>query len=120
MTALEVVQDTVEFYRTNPKAQLKGGACQYKTEDGKMCALGRFIDWEKVEKRGLSAEFLNNNIGSYDASYTNRSTLISLLRSDVVGLDESLWGDLQEFHDSCVGTNSQETRALQLLDRWKN
>jgi hypothetical protein len=90
----DILKDTVDYYRKDPvgrRAVDINGDCLYTTEDGKHCAIGRymreeFLDTEWKENNGVGVNGLSSNVDYY-------------LRHDVRGLDEDFWRDLQDMHD---------------------
>ena len=115
----EILKDTVDYYREDPEGRRavdESGDCLYTTEDGRHCAVGRymraeFLDTEFRENNGVGVNGLSSNIDYY-------------LRHDVRGLDENFWRDLQSMHDT-IGywlEWSQDTdglREYKLTDRGK-
>ena len=91
----EILKDTVDYYREDPeerRAVDENGDCLYTTEDGRHCAIGRymreeFLDTEFKENNGVGVNCLSSNIDYY-------------LRHDVRGLDGDFWKDLQSMHDT--------------------
>lgn len=41
MTKLDIIEETVEYYKTHNRATNKAGGCFYLSEQGDMCAIGR-------------------------------------------------------------------------------
>ena len=90
----DILKDTVDYYREDPgerRAVDENGDCLYTTEDGRHCAIGRymreeFLDTEFKENNGVGVHGLSSNIDYY-------------LRHDVRGLDADFWRDLQDMHD---------------------
>ena len=91
----EILKDTVDYYRENPEGRRavdKNGDCEYTTDDGRHCAIGRymraeFLDTEWKENHGVGVYGLSSNVDYY-------------LKHDVRGLDIDFWRDLQDLHDS--------------------
>ena len=90
----EILKDTVDYYREDPEGRRavdKNGDCEYTTEDGRHCAIGRymrpeFLDTEWRENHGVGVHGLSSNVDYY-------------LKHEVRGLDEDFWRDLQDMHD---------------------
>ena len=90
----DILKDTVDYYREDPEGRRavdKNGDCEYTTDDGRHCAIGRymrpeFLDTEWKENHGIGVHGLSSNIDYY-------------LKHEVRGLDESFWRDLQDMHD---------------------
>ena len=91
----DILKDTVDYYREDPRGRRavdKNGDCQYTTEDGRHCAIGRymrpeFLDFEWKENHGIGI----NGLSSYVDYY---------LKHEVRGLDMDFWRDLQDIHDT--------------------
>ena len=91
----DILKDTVDYYREDPEGRRavdKNGDCEYKTDDGRHCAIGRymraeFLDTEWKENHGVGVYGLSSNVDYY-------------LKHDVRGLDIDFWRDLQDLHDS--------------------
>ena len=91
----EILKDTVDYYREDPEGRRavdKNGDCEYTTDDGRHCAIGRymraeFLDTEWKENHGVGVYGLSSNVDYY-------------LKHDVRGLDIDFWRDLQDLHDS--------------------
>ena len=91
---LDVLIDTVTYYREDPEGRRavdKNGDCLYTTDDGRHCAVGRymrpeFLDAEWKENNGVGVHGLSSNVDYY-------------LKHEVRGFDESFWRDLQDMHD---------------------
>ena len=113
----DILKDTVDYYREDPgelRAVDESGDCLYTTEDGRHCAVGRymreeFLDTEFRENNGVGVNGMSSNIDYY-------------LRHDVRGLDADFWKDLQDMHDTISYWLewSQNTRdVIGLTDRGK-
>lgn len=86
---MDLLLDTVKFYTTKGNSRaLRGISCQYLTDDGYKCAVGRFIREE-----------------CYNDSIEGRDALCLLGDGDEIlvdshrGFDPNFWGDLQTLHD---------------------
>lgn len=101
-TKIEIINETIEFYSENPKLKraivisesrslnnnFDFGSInyQYKTSEGKACAVGRCL----IE----SAPFTELN----KTGFVNLRVL-NYLKSDYEGHNLKFWKDLQELHD---------------------
>ena len=91
----EVLKDTIDYYREDPQGRRavdKYGDCEYTTQDGRHCAIGRYMrkefqTTEFHENHGVGV----NGLSSYVDYY---------LEHEVRGLDMDFWRDLQDIHDS--------------------
>ena len=121
----EILKDTVDYYREDPQGRRavdKNGDCQYTTEAGRHCAIGRymrpeFLDFEWKENQGGGVNGLSSNVDYY-------------LEHEVRGLDMDFWRDLQDIHDSYINwemrgaesteyvfTNHGKTRYVDMQDK---
>lgn len=91
MTKTDIINETLEYYTHNPRAVTASGSCIYLTEDGRMCAIGRCLDKNKIhEERRL------NNCNSL---YAEGNSFLFGLKDEYLGHDMTFWEDIQEFHD---------------------
>jgi len=87
----DILEDTIEHYSESPRAMDKSGSCQYTDEVGNHCAVGRYLkpEFQTIEffaNDGVSVGSLTQDVDHY-------------LRSNVLGLTEKFWSDLQDVHD---------------------
>tara|TARA_R110000824_G_scaffold17570_1_gene71047 strand:+ start:317 stop:712 length:396 start_codon:yes stop_codon:yes gene_type:complete len=87
----DILEDTIEHYSDSPRAMDKSGSCQYTDEVGNHCAVGRYLkpEFQTIEffaNDGVSVGSLTQDVDTY-------------LRSNVLGLVEKFWSDLQDVHD---------------------
>ena len=87
----DILEDTIEHYSDSPRAMDKSGSCQYIDEVGNHCAVGRYLkpEFQTIEffaNDGVSVGSLTQDVDTY-------------LRSNVLGLVEKFWSDLQDVHD---------------------
>ena len=90
----EILKETVDYYREDPEGRRAVdvcGDCEYTTDDGRHCAIGRymrpeFLETEWEENHGVGVHGLSSAVDYY-------------LRHEVRGLDEQFWRDLQDIHD---------------------
>lgn len=106
LTPIEIIDETVEYYKTHPRAQ-KGKTvmgCEYKTADGRMCAVGRCFTEKALEEfenyDGAADDLFNSHIGFYDVTVFKPEYRIN--NSDISGFEYDairFWEDLQFLHD---------------------
>lgn len=96
MTKRELALDTFEFYKTNPAA-LEEGGCRYKTASGEKCAVGRWVDEEKLKNLGVSMEDLNRT--KFLLNIESTLGLKNILKEEVLEIPITFWLKLQEYHD---------------------
>jgi hypothetical protein len=105
-TYSEVIEETVEYYKTNPRALDEALTdCVYYTKTGAMCAIGRCAkDPQELEQiyGGGAIDYLINKIKDTSTKHkTNKSILQNeILKSEYRHLtDITFWADLQTYHD---------------------
>lgn len=93
MTVAEIVDETVEYYMTHPRAIRDDGGCYYFDSDTRcMCAVGRcLMNPELTEGNNALAADLPGDLGCRN--------LDDLLKPPYRGQTEKFWEDLQELHD---------------------
>lgn len=93
MTKKEIIMDTYNFYKDNlDKFAINNysGDCRYLTEDGKKCAVGRYMTEGKHQKEEGDFHMLS-------CIYSEKEFFIPKVR----GHGQSFWQSLQEqLHDS--------------------
>lgn len=111
-TRLQIVKEVTDFYSAHP--ELRGltsdGKCVYQTEDGRKCAVGRYLlssvifmgpladtPENKINSGGGSVGYLK---GPDESSFEVSPTLDSRLRKKYRGHTPIFWSDLQQFHDT--------------------
>lgn len=87
-TKLEIIDETVDFYSedVNRRAVRDGGNCEYLTDDGKMCAVGRCFT-----KEGLLR--YKDELGGFN------KYMMHHLKEEYRIEDDQFWSDLQYLHD---------------------
>lgn len=121
MTPKELIEDTIEYYKTNPRGVNEYGHYAYLSEDGeKKCAVGRWIDHYKMDRAGISLKVLNG-FGSIDNGYYEE--IKSILKDEVKDISFELWEDLQNYHDRTLCSKSvqnsiKEEVEKSLLEKW--
>lgn len=91
-TKLEILQETYNYYLDPSKrATNDTGGCQYRTEDGRMCAVGRCLTNPKAMQEfehGVE-KFIGEGV------YIERR-----LKPEYRGHSLEFWEDIQRWHDS--------------------
>lgn len=100
MNAIEIILDTVDFYHKNEnKRAVSMGDCQYLTEDGRRCAVGRYVLDEHIE----AIEAVEGDFGGSDyesvCSLLGVETLDSYMKEEVRGMPRKFWTTMQDLHD---------------------
>ena len=90
----DILKETIDFYSEDPEGRRavdNNGDCEYTTDDGRHCAIGRYMRPEFLDTEWHS----NNGVGVNGLS----SYVDYYLKHEVRGLDENFWRDLQDMHD---------------------
>lgn len=102
-TRTEIIEETVEYYRTHPRGVNNGGSCVYYSE-GRMCAVGRCLKdpapW--ADQPGVAASDLFDRDG------------FDVLADDYRVMDESFWEELQDFHDTSYNWEANDDGGFNL------
>jgi hypothetical protein len=88
MTKLEIIKETVEYYKNNNRGITPDGTCQYLSEDGDMCAVGRCL--ENPEDIGTEEIDTDSLIEKYGDG---------ILKKQYQNHGTNFWRELQIFHD---------------------
>ena len=95
-TKKEIILETIEAYANpNNRATYKGeseGPCQYRTPEGRMCAVGRCMTNEALQCYGLSSRGIKTICWKVDIN--------DLLKPEYQGHDIDFWYNLQLLHDA--------------------
>lgn len=107
LTKIEIIDETLEFYKTNPRATDSKDNCMYlDPKTGNKCAYGRCM---------IDARFLVNS--GRTAQAVHRDTL---LLERYRGHDECFWGDIQDIHDVYLDPETDENIFLDGIKRLKD
>jgi hypothetical protein len=108
MTEIEIVEETVKYYRTHGRGTSRHG-CVYLADNGCMCALGRAMTPDGLDRHGSSSEDAGGLFtemwrdieGNSHDEYpdVNEEVYDQSFKEKYRGHDRSFWGLLQEFHD---------------------
>jgi hypothetical protein len=105
MTPIELIQETVDYYRVDPKGlrgvnyESRWGGCEYLTIEGKMCAVGRCAK----DPYKLQNDFDGGDVSTLVLQMRDMGEEVSLdkyLKDDYQGFPIGLWIDVQDLHDS--------------------
>lgn len=101
MNKLEIIDETIEYYRTHKRAVRINGYCEYWTTDGRTCAVGRCCqDPPGIHLIAQSRD----DTGVSDTWFDDE-----LLKPEYRGHSVLFWTDLQRLHD--VGEFWAETET---------
>jgi hypothetical protein len=110
---LEVLNDTVEYYSADVKRRAieEDGTCRFLTDDGRKCAVGRYIKEDSPDEvwkqEGLSEDLL----------YTHPNCL-------TIEIPRIFWLKLQYLHDKCefwgseTGLSEAGVRRSEEIKEW--
>ena len=102
MTIPELIEDMVSYYKTHPRGMnANGSECVYiDNESGNMCAVGRCLDWGKLNSQDYLPSFVFVN----DQPPVSRSTVEQefedVLLPEYRGHQGWVWLFLQDLHDT--------------------
>lgn len=123
-TIEEIVNETLAYYEEDPRRRavtLEG--CEYLTEDGRMCAVGRCLhgDADARTLKNYASCIYRSNAGLPSRShYRDPLILDDLLKEEYRGHPVAFWDSLQRLHDDTNGDHlwdllhvapSEETRV---------
>ncbi len=91
-TPLQLLQETVIWYRTHSRAVSNSGGCFYYIES-KTCAVGRCT----IDPEGIQNAFGRNTVAMLIVMYNN--DFESALKPQYKNLPREVWINIQKFHD---------------------
>lgn len=96
MNKVEIIQMVASHYNLGNRAFKQGNGCQYRTSDGRMCAVGMCMNDKAIGK-------YDNYVGSI-SEMTGRiisegKSLDSIFKEEYRGHNVNFWDDLQCLHD---------------------
>lgn len=95
MTKREIILDTVEYYKNNDRARTSS-SCQYLTEDGRMCAVGRCL----INPKDIQSRYPCNGAHVIaNACAANNESFNDLFKPEYRGHGYTFWTDIQILHD---------------------
>lgn len=121
MTCIQLIEDTIKYYKDRSKRGVNEGStmCVYRTGDGKMCAVGRWMDWEKEGSKSVLVE--GSIRGLTEEQFVGRIAIY--FKPEVKNIPQSLWIELQTYHDVTISPDSTSdalAEERELLEEWKN
>lgn len=109
MTAAEIIDDTIEYYRTHPRSLDSTGNCIYDDGADKRCAVGRFM-LSPIRKRCRATDLVGLNVLGIEALWSKSEERLTcfgshdrLLYKKVHGQPMAFWVALQDLHDGDMG-----------------
>jgi len=116
MKAIDIINETVEYYKTNPRGKSDNSAgCDYLTPEGYMCAVGRCL---KKKVRNSLTDFYGDAEALMEEK--GRSSLDSLLLNKYKNHSTLFWMDLQFLHDAGNFWDKNNVDGNNLTERGKD
>jgi len=112
-TKLQIIDETVRYYRTHSRGINSHTNCEYITEDGNMCAVGRCLT-----KKALDSILYDNPGDLYDLS--DRFDNYIPFKQSYKGHEDEFWSTLQDFHDSRSNWEENSKGGNNLTEGGKN
>lgn len=104
MTKIEIIEETVVYYKANPRSITKSNSCVYfNEENGAMCAFSRCCTEESVKQLHDFCE--GNGVSGID-HFNN------FLKEEYKGHERNFWVDIQILHDSGSYWDGNELTSL--------
>lgn len=95
MTKLEIINMVANHYNSYNRGMGHHG-CNYRTDDGKMCAVGMCMNDEAMDEYG---DYVGS-ISEISGKIINRGGYLdSIFKEEYRGHDVDFWDDLQRLHD---------------------
>ena len=102
MTKVEIINMVASHYNESKRAYEQGFGCQYRTSDGRMCAVGMCMTEEGINEFGHTKEAIH----AIARTLKERGKeLDDILKDEYRGYDIELWVKLQGFHDNSCNWN---------------
>jgi hypothetical protein len=109
LTKRQIIDETVEYYKHNHRASTWWG-CQYLTEDGSMCAVGRCLeDPEALEEAILQQEGAQSELNLKGIMDFENLAKHIVFKPEYEGHCVEFWADLQKLHDLSSHWNDDKT-----------
>ena len=93
LTKLEIIDETIDYYKTHKRSITGNGTCLYVGIDNNRCAVSRCVIEEKLNI------FANHEGESIICVIHNEDNIDSLLKEEYHGHDITFWENMQELHD---------------------
>lgn len=110
LSPAEIIDETVKYYSEDPsrRAYVDGLGCQYLTENGRMCAVGRCLENVEEVAKYYNLGYLVDDIHEAYLKF----------KPQYQGLNKSFWHDLQSLHDPDSHWNSKYGGLTQAGQDW--
>ena len=131
MTKTDIINETINFYKKSNRGYIQG-SCQYYTEEGNMCAVGRCmispedsqVKYGMGTIRGVVCRLNNIDLTTPESDLDTKS-VDQLLKPEYHGHNVGFWTDLQMLHDESSNwdddglTISGRAEANKLLTKYR-
>ncbi len=97
MTKVEIINIVASHYNESNRAYEKGFGCKYRTEDGRMCAVGMCMTDEGLREFGDTKSAVH---AIANMLQDRGKELDDILKDEYRGHDIELWEKLQVLHDN--------------------
>ena len=112
MTTEEIIDETIEFYKNNPRSIIEKQAisdvCLYISE-GTKCAVGRCLTKDTLKKVEKNLTALNSVSIQTLLNKINIDTHDEILKEEYRGHSYYFWIELQNFHDRKINWEKSST-----------
>lgn len=97
MTKQEIIRETVEFYKNNPRS-IRGLRCVYVGYNREMCAFARVCknpteEWDGINDGSIYSDIIDISRNFGDGNVDN------LVKDEYKGHDMDFWTDIQLLYD---------------------
>lgn len=113
-TKREIIEETLEYYKNNPRA-INNGVCSYYTKESNMCAVGRCLENPKEFEDLINEAHANSDssgTGIEDALNYFEEKLWDYFKPEYKINDLNFWRNLQRFHDTSYYWNDEGLTEL--------
>lgn len=110
LSPVEIIDETVKYYSEDlsRRAYVPGLGCQYLTDDGRMCAVGRCLENVKEIAKYYNCGYVVDSIHESNLNF----------KPQYQGLTKDFWTDLQSLHDPDRYWNSKYGGLTQAGQEW--
>jgi hypothetical protein len=101
MTKEEIINETVEYYKDESKRGYNAAneQCEYLTESGNMCAVGRCLIPGSLMESFFGEPRLAQSMRNCGLSVLDVANLEEILKPEYRGHSRNFWAQLQILHD---------------------
>jgi len=105
MTPNELLEETIAYYANHPRGTQSvspdENACQYRTMDGAMCAVGRCLDWDNMPEEDAAWMSANSPtvLSLHDKVSPSGVRGLGALKGKYKDIPRQVWSHMQRLHD---------------------